>query len=305
MLFVLIIIAALLLLFLIPAAMLLNSMLVRSPIDLSRPETLAGTRWEAYAQVLARDIPVLKSLPWEDVYCTSHDGLRLHASLMHGSTERAVILVHGYRSSGFNDFCGMADHYIERGFSVLLTDLRAHGKSEGRLSTFGVKESLDVLSWAHFAEEHFKGDIWLHGVSMGGSSVLSAGSRGLPSRVRGIIADSPFNDPVQILSYQFEHKMHGFPTAPFIPFGKAAAVMLAGRGFLTNSSSLAAAAGIPVLIVCGDADRTVPMRMSDPIMEALGDKGKRLVIHGARHALCWLKDAKSYSSALDCLINNA
>lgn len=299
----LIILSALIILFLVPAAMLLNAMVVRSPLDLSQPEKLIGTRWEPYAQILASGIPSLKERQWEDLFCISYDGLRLHAFFIPGSTGRTVILLHGYRSSGFNDFCGIADYYLQRGFGVLLADQRAHGQSGGRLSTFGVKESRDVKSWIQFAEEHFKGEIWLHGVSMGASSVLSAGGKGIPACVRGIVADSPFNDPVQILTYQFEHKLRGFPTGPFIPFGKAAAVLLAGKEFLTNRSARASDAGIPVLIVCGDADRTVPMRMSDPILEALGDKGSRLVIKDARHAVCWLKDEKSYSEALDRFLN--
>ena len=287
-------------LFLLPAVMLANTLYIRTSLDLSRPDVLEGTRWEPYAPALTAGIPALAALPWEDVSCRAYDGLRLHAYLMRGGGERTVILVHGYRSSGFNDFCGIASYYLDRDFDVLLIDQRAHGKSEGRLSTFGVRESRDVLRWVQYAEENLEGEIWLHGVSMGGNSVLTAAGQALPARVRGIIGDSAFDSPVQILSYQFKRMLRKFPAELLIPFGKMAGVLLVGKDFVTGCASDAVAASeIPILLICGDMDHTVPMNMSDPILTAGGNNRVRVVIHGARHAVCWLQDEKTYAAALD------
>lgn len=115
--------------------------------ELAQVSVAKRTRWAPYAETVSRLILELRELPWEDVYTDSFDGLRLHARLLRGNGEDNVILVHGYRSSGENDFAGIAQYYITRGFGVLLVDQRAHGQSEGRQISFGTRERDDVRRW--------------------------------------------------------------------------------------------------------------------------------------------------------------
>ena len=74
-----------------------------------------------------------------------------------------------------------------------MTDARAHGKSEGEYIGFGVLDRFDAKKWIDYAIERFgeNVNIFLHGESMGGATVLMAGGLNLPKNVKGIISDCP------------------------------------------------------------------------------------------------------------------
>lgn len=269
------------------------------PPDLSRPERLSNTRWAPYAQTLADGIASIRALPWEHVQITSYDGLRLHGRLLRGKAGKTVLLVHGYRSSGENDFAGIVDYYVNAGFSVLLIDLRAHGDSEGKRLFFGVRERYDVQRWAEFALRECPGPLWLHGVSMGAVSCLLAAGLGVPDGVRGVIADSSFADAKEALAYQMHRRYH-LPAFPFVPIGTLAGFCLAGRDFACGSVEDAAArCALPMLFICGGRDHTVPPGSVQRLCAARGDRDALLIVPEARHALCWLEDAAAYADALD------
>lgn len=79
--------------------------------------------------------------------------------------------------------------------------MRAHGSSEGKCLTFGVKERYDCLAWINCAIERFGRDtkIFLYGISMGAATVLMAGGLDLPDNVVGIVADCGYTSPTAII----------------------------------------------------------------------------------------------------------
>ena len=173
-------------------------------MDLSVPEAAANTRWAPYAAEVSESIKRLRALPWEEVRISAAEGFSLRARLLRGTSGDTAILVHGYRSCGELDFALTAEHYLELGFGLLMVDQRGHGGSGGKMVTMGLRESGDVRRWAEFAERELGGRIWLHGVSLGGASVLYAAGRGLPGSVRGIIADSSFCSPEEAIRWQLK-----------------------------------------------------------------------------------------------------
>ena len=197
--------------------------------DLSRPEERAGRRWEPYAAQLDEGIAHIRAAAWEDRWITSFDGLRLHGRLLRGEGRRSVLLVHGYHSSGENDFCGIFDYYASRGYNILLIDQRGHALSGGRELAYGLRERRDVLDWARALALELGGEIWLHGVSMGGAAVLMAAGLGLPEEVSGLIADSAFTSARDILAYNFSRR-YALPRFPFIELGTLAGNCRAGPG---------------------------------------------------------------------------
>lgn len=111
----------------------------------SMPDTEQYNVFRAQSEKMIRDT---LSIPYEDVFITSFDGLRLHAKFYAASERKAPvqIMFHGYKSSAERDFCGGLREGIDGGFNVLLVDQRAHGESEGKYLTFGVNERFDCLS---------------------------------------------------------------------------------------------------------------------------------------------------------------
>jgi pimeloyl-ACP methyl ester carboxylesterase len=73
------------------------------------------------------------------------DGTRLSGWLIPAEADRAVILVHGVDSDAWSGAApDLARAYRSAGFSVLLFDLRAHGRSGGLRITLGRREREDI-----------------------------------------------------------------------------------------------------------------------------------------------------------------
>ena len=281
--------------------LLLRNMKPGPARDLTR-SSLEGTRFEKYADTVVPDILELRALPWEDVYTRSFDGLKLHGRLVRGGND-TVILIHGYRSSVENDFAGIAQWYVRRGFTVLAADQRAHGLSEGRRITFGVKEQRDAVAWAQYAEyELDSARILLHGVSMGAVSVLLALRDGYPDPVRGVVADCPFDSAAELVAYRLRTRFR-LPAFPAVPLALAGWALLMGPGAARLSCRAAAAAvSLPRLLISAGGDRTVPSGSAAAICEAAPQHGTLVTFPGAEHALCWQEDREKYSRALDSFL---
>ena len=161
----------------------------------------------------------METLPQEEIDISSQDGLRLHAVLFPAEeVPRKIVLgIHGFQSHARNEFAPHIAWYRSRGYSMLLPDDRSHGRSEGQYITMGVKDRLDCISWAKYLVERFGSDcqILLHGVSMGGATVLSAsGEESLPPQVIGVVSDCGFTSVEEALTVQIRNLMHVPPAFP-------------------------------------------------------------------------------------------
>lgn len=124
---------------------------------------------------------------------TSEDRLKLVAATFTQPGHRWVIALHGYRSTGFQDMNDVAQVYYEKGYNVLVPDLRGHGRSEGQTIGLGWLDRLDLLQWIDaILVQDGEAEILLHGCSIGGASALMASGEKLPPQVKLIIADSSF-----------------------------------------------------------------------------------------------------------------
>ncbi len=246
----------------------------------------------------------ISSMPYEEVFVKAKDGLTLKGRYYHVSDDAPVeIKFHGYKSSPMKDFCGGNMQGPDTEINALLVEQRAHGQSEGHTISFGVKERYDCLAWVNYILERFGKDkkIILTGVSMGAATVLMASGLPLPENVAGIIADSPYSSPKDIIKKVCQEDMNipGSLAYPFLYLG----ARLFG-GFDLNESSAVKEivhCKIPVIIFHGTDDRFVPHQMSREIFKAcrLPDSKKRLVeTEGAGHVLSFMVDPVSYKNTV-------
>ncbi len=247
-------------------------------------------------------------IPFEEVYIQSFDGLKLFGRYYHVADGAPLqIQFHGYKSPAVRDFAGGNKIAREMGHNTIIVDQRAHGKSEGRVITFGVNERKDALAWANYAMERFGEDVpvILSGVSMGAATVLMASALNLPSNVKGVIADCPYSDAVEAISISSEKR--NFPKIIKIltkPLARIAAKTFGGFDIHTeNVLSAVENSKVPILIIHGEDDRVVPCKMSEDIFNACKGIKYRETFPEAGHGVSFILDEKRYERITKNFIN--
>lgn len=237
----------------------------------------------------------LIEIPYEGVTITSFDGLKLFGRYYEVAPGAPVhILFHGYKSNPYMDGCGGSGLVLELEHNFIIVDQRAHGQSEGNTISFGINERKDCLAWTNYCVERFGKDtpIILWGLSMGAATVLMASDLKLPDNVKGIIADSPFSAPCDIIKKVCKD-MH-YPPTLLYPFVKLGA-KLYGNFDLEEHSALESLkhTKLPILLYHGEDDRFVPWKMSETLSH-ISPSITFVTIPKAGHGLCYMTEAKRY-----------
>lgn len=122
-----------------------------------------------------------------------NDGLKLMGEFYDFGSKRCAIILPG-RCESLKYSYYFAAPYEAMGMNILVADARAHGFSEGKYSTIGVKESGDLKAWITYIEKEFGiEEIWLHGVCIGSASaILLMSSVDCPKSVKGMVTEGPF-----------------------------------------------------------------------------------------------------------------
>jgi len=235
--------------------------------------------------------------PFETVSIRSVDGLTLYGRYYHFHDNAPIELqFHGYRGSAFRDYSGGNRLAREGGHNALVVDQRSQGMSEGNTITFGIMERLDCREWVRYIADRFGKDlpILLTGVSMGAATVLMASELELPGNVVGIIADSPFSSPEEIIRKVCGEDRKIPPTLamPFIKLG----ARIFGKFNLSQADALHAVKNckVPVLLVHGEADSFVPCDMSRKLFEACASDKRLETFPGAPHGFSLMVDPVRY-----------
>lgn len=87
------------------------------------------------------------------------------------SNDTAVIVLSGIRGNRLSAVYH-AEFYLQKGYSVLLPDLRATGKSKGKYVTLGWQERHDLLAACDFLEQKKYQHIAAHGMSLGAATII-------------------------------------------------------------------------------------------------------------------------------------
>ena len=90
------------------------------------------------------------------------------------TSNKWVVLVHGFMMNGQAMADAVGQMYLEQGFNILAPDLRGFGKSEGSVA-MGYLESLDVWDWLTYLNQQYPNncdEIVVHGVSLGGATTV-------------------------------------------------------------------------------------------------------------------------------------
>lgn len=274
----------------------------RGKAKTERTIKMAGTDWNQHMPVIQKKKAFMMAHAHEDVYRKSRDGLKLHGVYFPGTDRKKIVIaLHGYTSECMSDYIGLSEYYLTRGYGMLLTDARAHGKSEGTYIGFGCLDRYDLLGWIQWVIETCGTDveILLHGTSMGGATVLMASGLSLPGQVKGIISDCGFTSPKEVFTHVL-HSMYHLPAFPMIQISDWMNRRKAGYGLdECNAAREVQKAKVPILFIHGDADTFVPCSMCETLYENCASQKTKLIIKGAAHAESYYKDMEAYEQALD------
>lgn len=244
-----------------------------------------------FKEIVGKGIEYINNTPHKWVETYSFDKLKLRGRYYDNGYDKTVIIFHGYRSSAARDMSCAVQMYTSFGLNVLLVDQRSHGRSEGKLITYGVKESRDVLSWIDFVTEKYAPEkIVLGGMSMGATTVLLAAKHNLPDTVKGIIADCGFTSPEDIIKHvaKKSFKINADFFIPVLDF----CCRIFGRFSIKGVSTVDAVenAKIPILFIHGEADGFVPCEMSRKAYGRCNEKCRLVTVPNADHGFSFLVD---------------
>nr|WP_154958990.1 alpha/beta hydrolase [Paenibacillus xylanexedens] len=276
------------------------------------PKTFLADNPNLKTEVEDELISTVGDLQWLDAQDTktvtiqSQDGLRLCGIWLPSKNKSAktVILAHGYSGKG-REMAGFARFYAETlGYHVLMPDDRGHGQSEGEVIGFGWLDRKDYVQWIGWVLGHvgLNTDIVLHGISMGGATVLMTGGEELPDQVRAIVSDCAYTSVEEELTFQLK-QLYKLPPFPFIPVTSLITRWKAGYSFKEASAlKQLAKVNVPVLFIHGEADMFVPTEMVYRLYEVCKSEKELLTIPRAGHGTAFQVDRDKYKAVLGAFL---
>ena len=271
---------------------------IRKPEQMSKWEKakviLTGFRYPKSVNTVWPD------LPFDTLSLTTADEMKLAGwYIPHDSARGTVILFHGHASCK-SKILDEAYFMHSLGFNTLLVDFRAHGDSEGHVSTIGYREANDVKAAFEYIKAKGEKHIVLWGVSLGAATIAHA------------MADYDVKPEKAIMELSYGRAYDGVKgraRAMGIP-EQPASVMLAFwgsvvRGFWVfglNPVDYAKKITCPVLVQHAAKDGRVTLAESTAIYNNIPNVHKKLVVYEtAKHeSLCnkepgkWKQEIKEF-----------
>jgi len=258
-------------------------------------------RWTERAADMRREMAWFEEQEREEVSIRSRDGLKLCASYLEAPNARAcMLLMHGFRSWCRFDFSMVLRFYYEHGLSILLVDQRSHGRSEGKYIDYGILERYDCQQWAWYLHAKLGGrlPIFLDGVSMGASTVMMASELELPASVVGVIGDCGYNSAWEEVAYCMKQRYH-LPAFPLLHAVDSLCRRRAGYSLKDTTAAKAIAnSRLPLMLLHGTADTTVPVTNAAEIAAAAPFLLEKVIVEGAEHGCSYLNEPARCDEAL-------
>ncbi len=244
------------------------------------------------------------------------DGIRLAGEvyLPHGSGYPGLIICHGIPSGQPPDpadagYPGLAAHFAEAGFGVLIFNFRGAGLSEGNFDLVGWARDLrTALEFWLFQDEADPARLSVMGFSGGASTaaVVAATDERVRSLCLCACPAQPFNflDGERWQQFLTQARQSGIVRDPDFPADPVAWAQ--GMASLRPLEAVSRLGGRPLLIVHGEADEVVPVDNAARLYEAASLPKELKIITGAGHrlrhspeamaaALAWLKKVNGLS----------
>jgi len=245
----------------------------------------------------------------KDTFITGYRDFRIHACYVPAKdpseAQGTAIVIHGYGDNHFVFLYLVRMYRDELNYNVLFPDLQYHGYSEGDHIQMGWYDRFDVEKWITVAHDIFQDDFMvLHGVSMGGATVMMTSGDELPEYVKAFVEDCGYASV--IMQFNNNRKQSFW----FIPPDVLQSASLVTRnrygwGFWEASSlKQLEKCDRPMLFIHGDSDDFVPTSHVYKNYEAKVNGYKELwIAEGAVHANSYAKHPMEYTQRVRDFLN--
>lgn len=233
-----------------------------------------------------------KNSNYKEVYIKSFDKKKLHAYEIKNKLNTWVIIVHGYTNNAL-EMLDVAYNFYKKGYSILLIDQRAHGKSDGIYSTHGFYERKDMLSWIDYINKKKKTKIILYGISMGGTVIMRTVGENLPNNVICAIEDCGFISNYDQFYNQLKY-LKFLPKPIISSFNIFSSIFFGFNIYKFKPEEILMNGKIPFMFIHGSSDKLVPPKNAYDAYQLYKGKKKLLIIDGAKHMKSSIQDSKKY-----------
>jgi pimeloyl-ACP methyl ester carboxylesterase len=243
--------------------------------------------------------PAAFNIAYDDVsFPSRQDGITISSwYIPREGSRQALILIHGWNSSRATEFQG---HFVdfaaalhERGFAVMLLDLRGHGTSGDAHFSFGIRERYDVEAAADWLKgKGFRpGSIGLLGVSMGGATGIGATAD--DGDIGALVADCSFAEIYPLIAREW-HNNTPLPQF-FLPSTVLMGKLMYGYAIWDSRpiDEIGRIAPRPVLIIHGSGDKFTPVEHGRQL-KAAAPAAEYWEVPGADHARSYATDPQVY-----------
>lgn len=216
-----------------------------------------------------------------------NDGLKLKGEYLDFGSKKCAVILQGRTESLLYSYY-FAKPYAEMGYNILVVDLIAHGLSDGKYQTGGIKESDDIVKWVDYVQKRFNIESFVfHGICIGAATsvyaTLKMQERGYP-KVEKIVTDGLYMTYFEMFKKNFESfKKKAFP---MLHLTFVLARIMTGISFFKNKPIEAVAKlQCPILLIYSKEDIFCPKESSEKIFQQVKNPQSELVFfpHG-RHS---------------------
>jgi fermentation-respiration switch protein FrsA (DUF1100 family) len=225
-----------------------------------------------------RDIyvtPENYGLPYEDVYFTTGDGIRLNGWYVSGPSDKVILWFHGNAGNIADRAENLALLVKLVGASVFIFDYREYGRSEGEISKAGTFIDADaaydnLLKERKIAEEK----IVLFGRSLGSALAVYLSSKFRPGY---LIIESAFTSSDDVADLYYPFMKHLLKTSANY-----------------ETSGLIGEIEVPKLIIHGERDEIIPLWMGRKLYDLATGQKEMYIIPGAAHNDTYIVGGEEY-----------
>jgi len=218
----------------------------------------------------------------EELSIISGDGLKLYGEYVNFGYDKCAVILPGQTESLLYSYY-FADVYYKNGYNILTVDVRAHGLSDGKYRTGGIKESDDCVLWVKLINEKYGiNDFTIHGICVGGATAIYAYVKlkndGLSANgglIKRIVTDGVFQSYYEIFEKHFiMYKKPAFPALHLCFFLIYA--LTGARPFKETPLKYMKDIDIPILFIWSEKDIFSIKPKGEELFAACASKYKEL-----------------------------